>query len=64
MFAAYTDGVYKYCFSNRVSTLEQKYLKFNMEIGESPKDQVKKSDSKLIDLLTHCYLKLSQAFTF
>lgn len=43
-FAAYSDGIYKYCFSNRVSTMEEKLLKFSMEIGETPKDQVKKND--------------------
>lgn len=46
-FAAYTDGMYKYCFSNRVSTMERKLLKFNMEIGDPPKDQLKKNEGTL-----------------
>ena len=37
--------------------MEQKYLKFSMEIGESPKDQVKKNDGKLHDS-KHCYSML------
>ncbi|XP_028400400.1 transmembrane emp24 domain-containing protein-like [Dendronephthya gigantea] len=43
-FAAYTDGMYRYCFSNRVSTMDRKLLKFNMEVGDPPKDQLKKND--------------------
>lgn len=45
-FAAYTDGIYKYCFSNKVSTMEQKLLKFSMEFGEPPHDQMKKGEGK------------------
>lgn len=33
--------------------MERKLLKFSMLIGESPKDQVKKTDGKLNDLV--CY---------
>jgi hypothetical protein len=32
-------GVYTYCFSNQMSTMTPKVVMFNMDIGESPKDQ-------------------------
>lgn len=34
-FAAYTPGVYTYCFSNKMSTMTPKVVMFNMEIGEA-----------------------------
>ncbi|KAK2585176.1 hypothetical protein KPH14_008674 [Odynerus spinipes] len=38
-FAAYTSGVYTYCFSNEKSTLSPKVVMFNMDVGENPKQE-------------------------
>lgn len=34
-FAADLPGVYKYCFSNKMSTMTPKVVMFDMEIGDS-----------------------------
>ncbi|XP_059079406.1 transmembrane emp24 domain-containing protein 2-like [Tigriopus californicus] len=63
-FAAHMDGVYKYCFSNQMSTMTPKIVMFSMDVGESPSDNTnadgdEPSHNKLEDMIK----ELSTALT-
>lgn len=63
-FAAHMDGVYKYCFSNQMSTMTPKIVMFSMDVGESPNDNTnvdgdEPSHNKLEDMIK----ELSTALT-
>jgi len=61
-FAAHMEGIYTYCFSNKMSTMTPKIVKFSMDIGEPPKDTSKEDaehHDKLNDMIQQLTLSLS-----
>lgn len=55
------DGVYRYCFNNKMSTVTPKILMFTMDIGEKPKE----TDNMESDGKFHCcHVKLYCTYAF
>ncbi|CAG0900846.1 unnamed protein product [Darwinula stevensoni] len=52
-FTAHMDGIYTYCFSNKMSTMTPKVVLFDMEMGDSPKTEVggNADQNKLEDMI-------------
>ncbi|KAK4336521.1 hypothetical protein RND71_044237 [Anisodus tanguticus] len=59
-FSAHLDGVYTYCFSNKMSTLTPKAILFDFEVGETPDLASTNSESKVThDKLDDMIVELS-----
>jgi len=43
-FNAHTDGMYKYCFSNKMSSMTPKMVMFTMDVEDGPKPQQEGDD--------------------
>lgn len=46
------DGTYHYCFSNKMSSMTPKIVKFSMDLGEPPKDTSKEEGNRTANALT------------
>lgn len=62
-FAAHMDGVYRYCFNNKMSTVTPKILMFTMDIGEKPKETDNMESDANHNKLTEMINELSTALT-
>ena len=45
-FAAHMDGMYRYCFGNKMSSMTPKAVMFNMDVGDAPSERMKGSGEK------------------
>ncbi len=67
-FAAHMDGVYRYCFSNQMSTMTPKIVMFSMDVGEAPAEKTTGDDgeepshNKLEDMIRELSTALTGEF--
>ena len=61
-FAAHMDGLYRYCFSNQMSSMTPKIVMFSMEVGEAPKDHME-GDGKSCKFCCSGYINAPVSYT-
>jgi len=64
-FATHTDGIYKYCFSNKMSTMTPKIVMFSMDIAENTVNNAHQAGNMTADhnKLEEMVTELSNALT-
>lgn len=62
-FAAPMDGVYTYCFSNKMSTMTPKSVMFTMDVGDAPKEHAAESGDANHNKLEDMIKELSTSLT-